>query len=199
MDALGLGPGELPAATAETQAFVLGLAAQRALFRGNEGQARARAERALELAPKTREAAAPLEVLRLLAERSGDRAGAEKLAARQAALKDESTTIRQTAPTIEEEEAQGMKEAPTAERLLTSLVHACAEPVAGGSGGLGRLTVEARVYDTGLVEARVLASGNEATRQVGECVRSQASVALMAAPSLRATVELARLGETPRR
>jgi tetratricopeptide (TPR) repeat protein len=195
LDLLGVAPDGLPGGSAENQALVLGVAARRALFRGQAALARARAEQALRLAPRSREAAAPLEVLWRLAERAGDAPGAERYQAQLGALRDEGTTIRLTPPGVEEEEAQQMGEAPTAERLVEALVRLCAEPLAWkAAGGLGKLTIEARVYDDGKVEPRVLASGNEATQAIGACVRQQAPSALEAAPSLRVTVELARLG-----
>jgi tetratricopeptide (TPR) repeat protein len=200
LDLLGMAPDGLPPASAQNQALVLGVAARRALFRGQAALARVRAEHALRLAPKSREAAPPLEVLQLLAERAGDAPGVERYQGMLAGLRDEGTTIRLTPPGIEEEEAQQMGEAPTAERLVEALVRLCAEPLAWkAAGGLGKLTLEARVYEDGKVEARVLASGNEATQAIGACVRQQAPSGLEAAPSLRVTVELARLGEQRRR
>lgn len=199
LDLLPLPPSELPAASPAALSLVLGAAAQRALFRGNEPLARQRAEEALRLAPGP-EAATPLAVLRACALRRGDAREAERHAAALTRLPGEAFQVRTGRAALEEEEALQMSEPPTAERLVESLARQCVEPIVWKFHGepAGRLTLDARVYEDGQVEARAQGVGGEAARAVATCAQRLAPATLGAGPSLRATVELARLVERPR-
>jgi hypothetical protein len=199
LDLLPLPPSELPPASPAALALILGAAAQRALFRGNEPLARQRAEEALRLAPGA-DAATALAVLKACALRRGDAREAERHATALARLPGEAFQVRTGPPTLEDDEALQMNDPPTAERIVESIARQCVEPMVGKFHGAapGRVAIEARVYEDGQVEARAQGVGGEAPREVASCMQRLAPTALVAGPSLRATVELARLMERPR-